>query len=84
MEKEKLNPFPSYVGPLAQAEDSADCFISGLVYSALLQKLAEQQLVINDALAMEPEPHQLAVLREEEATLEKVWLCLADTLASEC
>jgi hypothetical protein len=80
MEEQNLNSIPSYVGPLGKAEDSADCFISGLVYCTLLEQLLEKQRILDIALASNP----CARVLQENSDLEKVWLCLGETFAIEC
>ena len=75
MENENLKIVtPSYVGPLAAAEDSADKFISGIIYCNLLEKLAEQQLEVNDVLNArgEVEAADLKTARESAAALEEI------------
>ena len=50
MERENINATPSYVGPLARAEDSADQFISGMIYCHLLEQLTKQQAEVDAVL----------------------------------
>ena len=85
MENEKLKILTSsYVGPLAKAEDSADKFISGIVYCSLLEKLAEQQEAVNLILESSADAKQRKEAMETNADLELVWLTLGETLGLEC
>jgi|LWDU01.1.fsa_nt_gi hypothetical protein len=84
MEKENRNLVPSYVGPLGRAEDSADRFVSGMVFCALLEKLSEQQRVVNAVLAGDAEPDKKDEALDIDAGLEKVWMSLTESIAIEC
>ena len=87
MENENLKVVtPSYVGPLAAAEDSADKFVSGIVYCTLLEKLFEQQLVLNDLLSKKGdlELSELTKATEDYEALEKVWCTLGEEFGYEC
>ncbi len=84
MENENIMITPSYVGPLAAAEDSADKFVSGMIYCGLLEKLLEQQQIVNEILARTERSsnHSEAIATNED--LEKVWFGLGRTLGIEC
>ena len=77
---------PSFVGPLAKAEDSADKFISGMIYCNLLEKLLAQQqivgVILEEELASTEESRAEAMVTDED--LEKVWIALGDTFGYEC
>lgn len=86
MEKVKVVN-PSRVGPLAEAEDSADRFISGIVYCSLIEKLIEQQAVVDKILDNSEHLTGTKEFDEAEAdadALEKVWIHLGDSLGYEC
>ena len=73
MEKEKLFSPPSYVGPLGGAEESADKFISGLIYSGLLEKLVEQHEQVQASLNSDNADEREEAFEIDE-TLNRVWV----------
>ena len=83
MENEKTHVAPSYVGPLARAEDSADRFISGIVYCGLLEKLLEQQKMVNELLSGAASRADKLEAVETDRGLEQVWLSMAETFGIE-
>jgi hypothetical protein len=73
MERENTNTIPSYVGPLGRAEDSADQFISGMIYCHLLEQLLKQQTAIDATLKRDGDFQSMLEAREVESGLEQVW-----------
>lgn len=77
---------PSFVGPLAKAEDSADKFISGMIYCNLLERLLAQQqiasVILEEDSSSSKKSRAEAMVTNED--LEKVWIALGDTFGYEC
>jgi len=73
MEKEKLFSPPSYVGPLGGAEESADKFCGGLIYSGLLEKLVEQHEEVQASLTSDDAEERKEAF-EIDASLNRVWV----------
>jgi hypothetical protein len=55
-----------------------------MVFCALLEKLSEQQRVVNAVLAGDAEPDKKDEALDIDAGLEKVWMSLTESIAIEC
>jgi hypothetical protein len=74
MNEPKLIGSTSYVGPLARAEDSADQFISGMIYCQLLEQLTKQQVEVDAVLRGNHDTSKKVEARETARGLEQVWV----------
>ena len=85
MVKDKiLKGINSYVGPLSAAEESAEKFVSGIIYCNLIEKVLFQQEVVNALLASDISEEERAEAMATDLELEKVWLSLCEELGYEC
>jgi len=74
----------SYIGPLGSAEESADKFVSGIIYSNLIEKILFQQQVVNALLKSDLSEEERMEALETDKALEKVWLSLGEEFGMEC
>tara|TARA_E500000331_G_scaffold298332_1_gene298089 strand:- start:1356 stop:1613 length:258 start_codon:yes stop_codon:yes gene_type:complete len=85
MEKENSLSIPSHiVGPFGAAMESADLFMSGMIYCKLLDNMCKEQLKLDEVRANAKSVIEKTDADITQADFNQAWSQLADILGYDC